>query len=81
MEKFLNTKIKNPVTGREVKVSSMIDDKENPLYKKLNLKKLKLKVVLRKLILKRGVIHQRDLVVVIVIAVVVVVIAIMVLMT
>jgi hypothetical protein len=39
LDAFLNKKIKNPATGREVKISSMIDDKENPLYKKLQAKK------------------------------------------
>ena len=39
METFLNTKMKNPVSGREVKVSSMINDESNPLYKKLQAKK------------------------------------------
>jgi len=39
MEVFLNTMIKNPKSGRAVKVSSLINDKENPLYKKLQQKK------------------------------------------
>jgi len=39
MEVFLNTTIKNPKSGRDVKVSSLINDKENPLYKKLQQKK------------------------------------------
>ena len=39
MQKFLNHTVKNPVTGKEVKISSIIDDIKNPLYKKLQAKK------------------------------------------
>ena len=37
-DEFMAKMVKNPVTGREVKVSSILSDPKNPLYKKLKAK-------------------------------------------
>lgn len=37
-DEFMAKIVKNPVTGREVKVSSILSDPKNPLYKRLKAK-------------------------------------------
>ena len=37
-DEFMAKMVKNPVTGRDVKVSSILSDPKNPLYKKLKAK-------------------------------------------
>ena len=37
-DEFMAKMVKNPVTGREVKVASILSDPKNPLYKKLKAK-------------------------------------------
>ena len=37
-DEFMAKMVKNPVTGREVKVSSILSDPKNPLYKRLKAK-------------------------------------------
>ena len=37
-DEFMNKMIKNPKTGRNVKIQSILSDPENPLYKKLKAK-------------------------------------------
>ena len=43
LEKFYNTKIKNPKSGREVTVKTILGDTDNPMYKKVKAKEDQLK--------------------------------------
>ena len=43
LDKFYNTKIKNPKSGREVTVKTILGDPGNPLYKKVKAKEDQLK--------------------------------------
>ena len=43
LDKFYNSKIKNPKSGREVTVKTILGDPDNPLYKKVKAKEDQLK--------------------------------------
>jgi len=43
LDKFYNSKIKNPKSGREVTIKTILGDPENPLYKKVKAKEDQLK--------------------------------------
>lgn len=43
LDKFYNSKIKNPKSGREVTVKTILSDPDNPLYKKVKAKEDQLK--------------------------------------
>ena len=43
LDKFYNSKIKNPKSGREVTVKTILGDPDNPLYKKVKTKEDQLK--------------------------------------